>query len=112
MGPLALALGNDVSIQRLPEISINRTDGNVSNAAQGHNEQAFYSSQADLQKPMRLAKDDISGSGVKPHRDASFRSTTSGITANEYLVKSRIAVPESLVNQSVDLKQILRHRKH
>lgn len=44
MGPLALALGNDVSIQRLPEISINRTEGNVSNAAQGHNEQAFYSS--------------------------------------------------------------------
>ena len=77
---LTLALGNDLSIQRLPEIPSRNFDGNA---------QAFYSSQAELQTPSRMK--DLA------NREATYRSTTSE-KSSKHLVKTRITMPQSLVN--------------
>lgn len=91
MGPLALALGTDSSIQRLPEIVSPCKEGSLE-----ANEQAFYSSQAEL-AATRL-KNDLEPVTQLLHDSAAYRSTTSGIKANEYLIKNSIGVPASLVN--------------
>ena len=79
MGPLAQALNQDVSIQRLPVIRTDRMVTNYSTAMIGEG------------------------------RNAHLLSTTSGIT--DHLMKNRINMPQSIVQGSPRLKQILRESK-
>ena len=92
MGALSQALENDKSIQRLPAIKLRNIDSK---------DQAYYTqhSQVDLDSKSKVAL----------AREMNENPSISNVSS--HLLKNQVAVPGSLLDKSVNLKDILRNSK-
>ena len=92
MGALSQALENDKSIQRLPAIKLRNIDSK---------DQAYYTQQSQV--------DLDSKSKVNFAKEMNENPSISNVSS--HLLRNQVGVPGSLLDKSVNLKDILRNSK-